>query len=117
MYQAMTQENFKPELNYWQKALKVAISFSGFLLTCLGVAVVLYVVRLPFYNDNIWDFLRPAFYVGGGVTCLTILYALIFYLFENSIIFLAIVVALLIASWVSNCSEPSRCVETRYTSC
>jgi hypothetical protein len=89
----------------------------GLLLWVVGLTMVVYVVRLPFYDDSVEEFLRNAFTFSAVVMGMTLLYVTVFWLFTKSVIVRLLLGALLALSVVATCSSPFHCTESRYIVC
>jgi hypothetical protein len=87
------------------------------LLWVIGLTMVVYVVRLPFYDDSPEEFLRNAFLFSAIVMGSTLLFASVYWLFTKSAMVCVLLSVLLALSVVATCSSPFECRESRYVSC
>ena len=100
---------------------KFAIGFVrgglGLLLFAVGLSMVVYVMRLPFYDDSAEEFLRNALTFSAVVMGMALFYVTVFWLFTKSLIVRLLSAALLVLSVVATCSSPFHCTESRYITC
>jgi hypothetical protein len=101
--------------------LKVARAFirasATLFLWVFGLSVFVYVVRAPFYNDNIEQFLRYATFLVAGTIGFSVLCVIGLWLFDKSRIFRWVVLVIIALSILATCSSPFRCIESRYITC
>jgi hypothetical protein len=89
----------------------------GLVLWVIGLTMVVYVVRLPFYDDSAEEFLRNALLFCAVVMGMTLFYVTVFWLFTKSVIVRVLFAALFALSVVATCSSPFHCTESRYITC
>lgn len=108
----------------YESARAFGVFFAGFLrggvwlaLWLTVGAIVVYVVRWPFFHDDIRDYFRYVAIIAGVLTFAAFAYTAGFWLFERSVIFRFIIAGVLLLSVLSTCSQDTPCIETRYVSC
>lgn len=96
-------------------------SILGLIAWIIGFTVLIFVIRFPFYDDNLIEFITSAVKWSIVPIVLTCILMIGYWLFENLSLFrwmfLGLAALSIVLSVLKGCQEPFRCVETRYVTC
>ena len=105
-------------MNQLKNIISFAAGIMGFM--CI-VATVIYVLRLPIYNDiyTTWisNTIKYALILIVISTALTAVIVALMWACKKSVVFQYVMAALILLTFVGSLFKDNRCVETRFTTC
>ena len=111
----------KNEFPFYKILIRMSVDFFKFFLVVIGITFVIFVIRFPFYDDNFIEFIKSGAIWSLVPISLSVIFVIGYWLFEKFTVFKFLFCGLfafsILLSFVKGCTEPYKCVETRFITC